>query len=184
MEITQYKMNKVQQKIEQYKSMGMTKDQWFFIPSFESIKLKILTEYKIHARVKKRECVQSQLKFEELYNFLFFFRNKDINTETALLQDKCDSMTVKLEEVRIKRKERKKHLESINALTNSRNAQLELTRLDYKIKQEEESVKQFRSKLSFMNIQLDNKRRYLEGITAHCRGLESLIKEMEQELDE
>lgn len=65
-DLTKEKRFKIREKMEHFEAMGLTREEYFFIPSYESIKLKIISTCRHMVRTKKRDLLQNQLKFEEL----------------------------------------------------------------------------------------------------------------------
>lgn len=45
---------------------AINRNDWIYIPSYESLKLMVITNIKQKTRDIKRDIVQNQLKFEEL----------------------------------------------------------------------------------------------------------------------
>lgn len=94
---------------------------WIFIPSFESLKLMVISNIKLQTREIKRDIIQNQLKFEELYNYLFLYRNINLESEIDSLRFLASQLAIQHMNISSKRQKQRLHLEGIDALNNSKN---------------------------------------------------------------
>jgi hypothetical protein len=160
------------------RQLGIEEDEFIFLPSDEAIKLAIFTYYREILRKKKRCLFSVQLRFEELYNFLFFFRHKDLSVENSNYKSKLTDLKNEYESIKNKRIMRKAHLKEINVLSSNNASSNEINRLNSQILEFETTLTTVRNKISQSIIILESYKKQIEQDDNRMKDIKNSITEL------
>lgn len=139
----------VQSRLNQREYMSkLNNNNCLFLPSKEAIKLSITSMYKYNVRKLKRELLLKQLKYEELQNFLIYYRNKDIENEIGELKIKIKNFESQLYNLKDHKEERLERVKSQNILSKPKNVEDEVNSLIKEMEIKNDEVKHIRTHIN------------------------------------